>query len=272
MKGTPLKEHIYKILLALVLCAVFSTAGTAQQLFAIPGELVSAHAMLSLSTFHAGSSGYLAVTADISDGWHINSNEPLESYLIPTILEVTAPEGIEVVRILYPEPDLVKLEISEARMPLYHGRVTFGAYIKVGEDVPPGSYEIRATLRYQGCNNLTCLEPTSAGASVTMRVGTIEETVELTHTAVFGAPPFTGLGGRPVVGANGDTGGGFVGMIEERGLLLAFVFVFIGGLALNLTPCIYPLIPITISYFGGRREAGAHAHCSSPYSTCSACR
>lgn len=33
--------------------------------------------------------------------------------------------------------------------------------------------------------------------------------------------------------------------------LLALAAVFMGGLALNLTPCIYPLIPITVSYFGG---------------------
>ena len=32
--------------------------------------------------------------------------------------------------------------------------------------------------------------------------------------------------------------------------------VFFGGLALNLTPCVYPLIPITVSYFGGRSGQG----------------
>jgi thiol:disulfide interchange protein DsbD len=32
--------------------------------------------------------------------------------------------------------------------------------------------------------------------------------------------------------------------------------VFAGGLALNLTPCVYPLIPITVSYFGGRSAQG----------------
>jgi thioredoxin:protein disulfide reductase len=32
--------------------------------------------------------------------------------------------------------------------------------------------------------------------------------------------------------------------------------VFVGGLALNLTPCVYPLIPITVSYFGGRSGQG----------------
>jgi len=38
----------------------------------------------------------------------------------------------------------------------------------------------------------------------------------------------------------------------QSGLLLTLVGVFLGGLALNLTPCVYPLIPITISYFVGR--------------------
>ncbi len=32
--------------------------------------------------------------------------------------------------------------------------------------------------------------------------------------------------------------------------------IFAGGMALNLTPCVYPLIPITVSYFGGRRGKG----------------
>jgi thiol:disulfide interchange protein DsbD len=31
--------------------------------------------------------------------------------------------------------------------------------------------------------------------------------------------------------------------------------IFAGGMALNLTPCVYPLIPITVSYFGGRRDS-----------------
>jgi thiol:disulfide interchange protein DsbD len=45
---------------------------------------------------------------------------------------------------------------------------------------------------------------------------------------------------------------------EEQGLVasiwLTLLAIFLGGLALNLTPCVYPLIPITISYFGGKGE------------------
>ena len=42
-------------------------------------------------------------------------------------------------------------------------------------------------------------------------------------------------------------------------LVLMLAGVFVGGLALNLTPCVYPLIPITVTYFGGRsgRSQGA---------------
>jgi len=42
--------------------------------------------------------------------------------------------------------------------------------------------------------------------------------------------------------------------LEKSGIILSLVFVFLWGLALNLTPCVYPLIPITIGYFGGQAE------------------
>jgi thiol:disulfide interchange protein DsbD len=43
-------------------------------------------------------------------------------------------------------------------------------------------------------------------------------------------------------------------MRPGAGLLLTLLGFFLGGLALNLTPCIYPLIPITVSYFGARGQ------------------
>lgn len=36
------------------------------------------------------------------------------------------------------------------------------------------------------------------------------------------------------------------------GLAITLLGVFLGGMALNLTPCVYPILPITVSYFGGR--------------------
>jgi thiol:disulfide interchange protein DsbD len=42
--------------------------------------------------------------------------------------------------------------------------------------------------------------------------------------------------------------------IHEYGWLLVFVWLFVLGLALNLTPCVYPMVPITVAYFAGQRE------------------
>src|SRR5439155_23375501 len=39
-------------------------------------------------------------------------------------------------------------------------------------------------------------------------------------------------------------------IFQRRGYLLGFLVVLLGGLALNLTPCVYPLIAVTIAYFG----------------------
>lgn len=70
------------------------------------------------------------------------------------------------------------------------------------------------------------------------------------------APASSSSASAPAEGEGGKAQGGFAGGIDfgSKGLLLTFLLVFLGGLALNLTPCIYPLIPITISYFGGQSE------------------
>lgn len=244
----------FTIITALCISLVLPLHGPLAQKILMPfGELVDAEARISLSIFHPGAEGYIAITAAISDGWHINSHQPLESYLIPTVLEIKAPDGIEIVRILYPEPALEKLDISDSKMSLYHGEVTFGGLLRIGDDVAPGTYRMTATLRYQGCNNLTCLEPSRTTAVATLRVGSLNEATETLHHELFSQPPFVDEEGKPITAKPVEADKAEIGgIIANRGLFFALLLIFLGGLALNLTPCIYPLIPITISYFGGQ--------------------
>ena len=57
-------------------------------------------------------------------------------------------------------------------------------------------------------------------------------------------------------------------IVEQHGLFLALPLVFIGGLLLNLTPCVFPMIPVTLSFFSsqavesGRRGRTAWLACS----------
>ncbi len=50
----------------------------------------------------------------------------------------------------------------------------------------------------------------------------------------------------------GQDAGAVSGLLQSGNLLLALPLIFLLGLALNLTPCVYPIIPITISYFGSQ--------------------
>ncbi len=54
------------------------------------------------------------------------------------------------------------------------------------------------------------------------------------------------------------------GVLYGRAMIWTLLGIFAGGMALNLTPCVYPLIPVTISYFGGRsgkRQLIGHGLC-----------
>ena len=46
------------------------------------------------------------------------------------------------------------------------------------------------------------------------------------------------------------------GSLAGWSMIWTLLGIFLGGMALNLTPCVYPLIPITVSYFGGRSSKG----------------
>jgi thiol:disulfide interchange protein DsbD len=63
--------------------------------------------------------------------------------------------------------------------------------------------------------------------------------------------------GLPIESAPADlTGKPFAmttpGPLHGWGIIWTLLAIFAGGMALNLTPCVYPLIPITVSYFGGQ--------------------
>ena len=66
----------------------------------------------------------------------------------------------------------------------------------------------------------------------------------------------TALGQDRLIQVKGDSDIERRSQEESTGASIWFTLlaIFLGGLALNLTPCVYPLIPITVSYFGGKSE------------------
>src|ERR1051325_3852963 len=60
-----------------------------------------------------------AIVIDIPSGYHINSNRPLESFLIPTSLKVEASSGIRTGAVMYPRAALRKFKFSQKQLAVY---------------------------------------------------------------------------------------------------------------------------------------------------------
>src|SRR5207245_4354155 len=56
-----------------------------------------------------------------------------------------------------------------------------------------------------------------------------------------------------------ETGVTQAGLFEGRGPLAILLIVFLGGLALNLTPCVLPMIPINLAIIGAGAQAGSRS-------------
>ncbi|HJU09661.1 MAG TPA: cytochrome c biogenesis protein CcdA, partial [Candidatus Binataceae bacterium] len=79
-----------------------------------------------------------------------------------------------------------------------------------------------------------------------LRPASVSKSIPLTQLAVA-AKPSASRGDNTGIAASR----GFIAeTFRKRGYFVGFLFVLLGGLALNLTPCVYPLIGVTIAYFG----------------------
>ena len=202
------------------------------------------------------------VVAHVEEGWHINSNTPTEEFAIPTALSIE--DGAELVEATFPPHAMKAFEFTGGKeLAVFDGTfsIPFKAKLKAGATT------IKVKLHYQACSNTVCLPPNDAFADID---------VTKTAAAPASAAPaassanFTPLSQAPK-GAksssssllSSDVGG----TLAARGLPLTLLAIFVLGLALNLTPCVYPLIPITIGYFGSQSgsSTGRRAALSSLY-------
>ena len=99
------------------------------------------------------------IVIDIPSGYHVNSNRPLEKFLIATQLQVEAPKGIRIGPILYPRPLLRSLKFSKSKVSVFEGRTTIRFSLTVPRGFTGNSAELKARLRFQSCNDDLCFPP-----------------------------------------------------------------------------------------------------------------
>jgi thiol:disulfide interchange protein DsbD len=162
----------------------------------------------------------------------VNPPNPSDPYLIPTRVQLQLPQGWEAGEPQFPQPKKVKLEVFEQAVELFEGSF----WVKIPVKAPAGAGEVTLTgfLEAQACNNVSCLPPKKVAFSV----------------------PWGAMVSLPVAStanAASESSSTPQSSVSERfagaSLLLQLVLVFLGGLALNLTPCVYPIIPVTVGFF-----------------------
>lgn len=99
--------------------------------------------------------------------------------------------------------------------------------IKVDPDVPPGEYLLKMTLSYQGCSNQLCYRLMQRELLLPLEV--------------------VGEAARGPIFTEGE------GLLKQ-GWISALVISFVAGLVTDFTPCVLPIVPITLAFIGVRRE------------------
>ena len=193
------------------------------------------------------------VVMDIAEGWHINANRPTLEWLIGTTLNLDLPEIIQPRDIQYPPFKEYEFSFAQGqKLHVYEGVSPIFLSFDVIKDASVGDYEITGSLRVQACDDQVCLAPSNIPVSFSVRVTDSPDEVTTSDITVFDS--YEPSSGNFVTFDQAGEQNQIAAMIDESGLFWAFVAIFFIGLALNLTPCVYPMISVTVSIFGGQTD------------------
>jgi len=274
----PLTDRLRRTVIAALACTlVLAPVARAQQMGEIPTKDELLKVSVAPLTVAAGASGDAVLTLTILSGWHVNANPPAPD-MIPTKVTLKGDAGITSKAPAYPEPKKTKLSFSEDELLVWDGTTTIQVPVTIAATATNGAHTLHGVVDFQSCNDQVCLPPMKVpftvaltvtggaapgAATTTTPAPSAEPTSERgppaadTTTASMAAPEAGGpdtTGGHasaPPVG--GDIGGRLSGALAG-GAFGWFFALFVGGLALNLTPCVFPMLGITVSVFGARRK------------------
>ena len=133
-------------------------------------DLVEVFSVVSLSTVAPGTSCQAAVVVDIAPGWHINSANPYQDYLIAAEVTLGSIEGITASAINYPPGE--EESLADELMSVYADRVIVLFELSIADNLDDGEYVLPVSMSYQPCNNNICRGPETVEVPLKITVGT----------------------------------------------------------------------------------------------------
>jgi DsbC/DsbD-like thiol-disulfide interchange protein len=172
------------VLISLTLAASFILPGTFQAAPA-PEPNISVVGYFGTDKAQRGRTIQTAIVIDIPSGYHINSNRPLESYLIATQLKVDAPNGVRVGPISYPRPLLQSFKFSKKKLSVYEKQTRLKFTLTVPANYSGGSIELKTNVRLQSCNDEVCFPPKTYNQNMRIKVVGADDRVQRVNGWAF---------------------------------------------------------------------------------------
>jgi thiol:disulfide interchange protein len=213
----------------------------------------------------AGATVLLHFTGTIQPGWHVYSltPNPPDGPIATTASLVDNP-AVESSKVYQPKPDRKFDPNFNLETETFSNQVELLIPVKLKNDAPAGPLELTAQVRYQSCNDLKCIPPKKKTASIMLTVDPAAPTpAAFTIPAGYAEPPSAppaSAAAAPASSAAPSSGAASSAAGAASAGLGTFMLTAFGvGLLAIFTPCVFPMIPITVSFFlnqkGGIKQA-----------------
>jgi uncharacterized protein YyaL (SSP411 family) len=112
----------------------------------------------------------IPIALTIDERYHLNANPAGAANLVPTSLSIAPDAPAELIEVDYPPGVRKPLAGQSEPIPLYEGTATLNARLKLPDDAPEGRITLRFLLRYQACDDRSCLAPATIPLDVPLAV------------------------------------------------------------------------------------------------------
>ncbi len=194
----------------------------------------------------------IVFTGVIDEGWHVYSTDLPDGGPISATFNTDTMEGIELDGKLMPEGKEIEAfdKVFDMNLRYFEEKATFVQKLKI----TAATYFIEGFLQYGSCNDENCLPPTNiefsfsgkgaegAAASQSEEIPAMKLTEAVSSnvsTADYWAPVIDKL----------NAFGEETAQTSNQSWFYIFFAGFIGGLLALFTPCVWPIIPMTVSFF-----------------------
>lgn len=195
------------------------------------------------------------LTAKVEEGWHLYASTSPQGKPIAMQLGVTPAPGITSWTASQPPPDKQFDAFFNQESHWYEGEAEFWIELEVAEDAQ-GAIPVEAAIRYGACDATRCLPPKTRSAKATLTIGdqaaAIAMPADFEPVLLFDSPPPKASGRDALIDAaaavepantSGTTNPSDQGLIRFAAVAFGF------GLLSIFTPCVFPMIPVMMSYF-----------------------